>query len=463
MYIINKHLHILKLIKNNPELKLKEIADLLDMNQQHLKLYLQDIYFELYNLSSTNISTEILLDKIYSFSSAKSKLKKVQIFSKNDKIFYMVFRLLRDHTVKLSCLSEELEITKRNLNYYLKEISPSLKKYNLKICVSNKGIKLLGSPYSKKKFTQNLIFKFLIEREFLPKKIRNEVLNFLKIDNFHSLKKDIYNIIDFLKCDCLNHNIYAFLSLYLAFKDKSKNNIIKTISLDKSLKYKPSHYTKDFFFNLFKFLQNSNFKNLNINYINEFFFLINSFYFYKYKFNENTLKNGKKISDIFFKYTGKKIKHNSIFYNKLIPWIGYCELKKIFSIDDMSFLNFNLMHLSNSNILKMTKEISLILPFFTLFEGISLWYQLSSHEIKQEHNILVFKNLSQTTLPLIVNEIYKKHSIKINNSINVRFLKEYLLNNNIDNIITVENFKIHNNNINIKNLFLPLPNYKKST
>lgn len=461
MYIINKHLHILKLIKNNPTLKLKEMADLLDMSQQHLKLYLQDIYCELYNLPIDNISIDKIIHQIYSFQDSKNKLRKVQTFSKNDKIFYMIFRLLKDKIVKLSLISQELETTKRNLNYYLKEISESLKVYNLKIYVSNKGIQLMGSIYSKKKFTQNFIFKFFIEKEFFPEKIRTEVFYYFKIDNFNLLKKDIYKIIDILKCDCSTHNIYAFLSLYLAFKDDSKTSLIENISFNRFLRYKLNYYELSFFYDIFYFLKNSSFKNLNINYISNFFYLIDYLYFSKYNFNEKIFLDAKIIGSIFSKYIGNQIKYNQNFYNKINPWINYCQLKNNFSIDDMSFLNFNLSNLSNSNILNMTKEINSIIPYFTLFEGISLWYYFANSENENDNNIFVFKNLNSEILPALIKEIYKKHNIKITTSINLRFLKEYLLNNSVDNIITIENFKISDTNINIKNLFLPLPNYKK--
>ncbi len=47
MYINNRHLQILDLIKNNPNFNLKDIENILDMSQQHIKLYLVDIYDEI--------------------------------------------------------------------------------------------------------------------------------------------------------------------------------------------------------------------------------------------------------------------------------------------------------------------------------------------------------------------------------------------------------------------------------
>ncbi|MGL5625576.1 hypothetical protein, partial [Cetobacterium sp.] len=70
-------------------------------------------------------------------------------------------------------------------------------------------------------------------------------------------------------------------------------------------------------------------------------------------------------------------------------------------------------------------------------------------------------NLPATIIPSLINEIYKKHNIKIIAYMNLKEFKQYKKFNSIDTIITVENFKIYNNNIPIKNLFFPIPNFKK--
>lgn len=143
------------------------------------------------------------------------------------------------------------------------------------------------------------------------------------------------------------------------------------------------------------------------------------------------------------------------------PWINYSYLKSHFCIDDPAFLNINLIYFANSNIYEMTKEINQILPGFTLFETIFLWYYFSESEHNETNNIFVFKNLPSTIIPSLINEIYKKHNIKINNYVNIREFNEYQKYNHIDSIVMVENFKIYNNNIPVKNLFFPIPNFKK--
>ncbi|MGL5089298.1 MAG: hypothetical protein ACRC6Z_07640, partial [Cetobacterium sp.] len=112
----------------------------------------------------------------------------------------------------------------------------------------------------------------------------------------------------------------------------------------------------------------------------------------------------------------------------------------------------------DSNVSTLTKEIHDIIPSFTIFEGLSLWYELAETENNSIKNIFVFKSLNIKTLPIIVNEIYKKHNIIISESINIKVINKYLESNHVDNIITVENLKFYNKNINVQNVFFPIPN-----
>ncbi|MGL6118921.1 MAG: hypothetical protein ACRC0V_00285, partial [Fusobacteriaceae bacterium] len=260
MYITSKHIQILKLIKTNDELKVKDISCLFHISPQHVKLYLEDIYSEIYQSTPIDIKTNSLIEKISSSSNGKSALKKVQQFSKNEKLFYLLFRLIKDKTVNISFISIELGITKRNLNYYLNEISPFLNEHHLKIITTNKGLKFFGNSYSLKKIKYYMIFKFLIEKNFLPIKIRNEVLSFLKIKNFYKLRKDLYSFINLIKIDTTTLNVISLFSFFMAFRGNDNDKKIKDLDISTSLKYKPINFTNEFFFKILYFLKTSSFK-----------------------------------------------------------------------------------------------------------------------------------------------------------------------------------------------------------
>ncbi|WP_298065013.1 hypothetical protein [uncultured Cetobacterium sp.] len=143
MYINTKHLQILKTIKNNQVSNLRDISDIFSLSNQHAKLYLEDIYYELFQNLSRDLKPDLIINQIKKFSNAKNILKKSQQFTKNQKIFYLIFRLVNDKKIKLSHICEDLNLTKRNLNNYLKSISNVFSLYNLTIIITNFSKKFL--------------------------------------------------------------------------------------------------------------------------------------------------------------------------------------------------------------------------------------------------------------------------------------------------------------------------------
>ncbi|WP_047395888.1 hypothetical protein [Cetobacterium sp. ZOR0034] len=461
MYINNRHLQILKLIKNNNNLTSKEIGDLFSMSAQHTKLYLEDIYSKLYNSEASDIKSTTLIEKISSSKNSRNKLKKTQEFSKNEKIFYLLFRLIKDKYINLSKISDELGITKRNLNYYLTEISIIMKNYNLKFKATNKGLQLIGTNFSFKHLTYLLTFKFCIEKEFLPTKIRNEVISFLKIDNFCLLKKDIYSFMSLISSEYTTHKTSSIFSFYFAFRVRDNEVKIGDMSEEFIYRHKPAHFEDEFFKKIVYFFKNSSFKYLNTNSISELITIIDTIYYSHRKFQKQELNKSVQLRPIFAKYLGDQIYKNNSFFTIINPWVYYTALRARFSIEDSAFLKLNLEHIYNSNVLSLTKEINSIIPNFTIFETLSVWYQLSEFEDNSIKNIFIFRDLNINIVPIIVNEIYKKHNIKISEYINVRSLRKYLKENSVDNIITVENIKLYDSSLNVKNIFFPIPNYKK--
>ncbi len=451
----------MKLIKINPYLTSKEIGNLFSMSPQHTKLYLEDIYSELYNSDSLEIKSNTLIEKIFLSKNAKIRLRSVQELSKNEKIFYFLFCLIKNRVVNLSNLSNELNITKRNLNHYLNESLPILKTYRIKIKTTNKGLHLIGNNFAIKRLTYILTFKFCIEKEFLPLKLRSEIGTFLKIDNFDIIKKDIYSFVSLVCKEDATRKMQSFFSFYFAFKVKGDESKIGDMDETYFYRHKPAHFENTFFKKIIFFLKYSSFKNLSTNSISELIRIIDIIYYSHRKFEKSDIQKATLLKPIFAKYIGNQIYKNNRFYTLINPWIYYTSLRNQFSIEDSSFLKLNLQHIYNSNVLTLTKEINTIIPNFTIFETLSIWYQLSEFEDKSIKNIFVFRDLNINIISIITKEIYKKHNIKISESINIRSLNRYLKENRVDNIITVENIKFYDSNLNIKNLFFPIPNYKK--
>lgn len=459
MYINSKHLQILKLIKSNQNITINEIGQIFSLSSQYTKLHLEAIYLELFNNSSPKES--LLIKQIYNFPNSKNCLRQVQQFTKDQKIFYLIFKLITNRQIKLLHISKELDITKRNINNYFNKVNSILAFFSLKVNISNKGVRIIGDDYSLKKITLLIIFKFLIEKDFLPLKFRKEALLFFKIKDFSKIKKDIIEFSLTIGTDISEYHYFTLFAFFYTFCKKNSLETLKNISLEQSLKYKPSRYTECFFLKIISLLKKSTFSTLPHKNIDSLFNIIDIFFYSKTQYDQSSRVLAKNIRSIFSKYLGENISNNENFFPLITPWLHYCQIKSILFIDDASFLNINLKGISNSNLFKMMKEIQKLVPNFTLYETLFLWYKLYYSQHNNKTNILVYKNISSSIISTIVDEIYKTHNIPIHNSVNIRFINQYLKENQVDNIVTIENLNIYNKNIPIINISFPIPIYNK--
>ncbi|WP_330111380.1 hypothetical protein VSU16_07145 [Cetobacterium somerae] len=460
MYINSKHLQILKVIKSNPNISISEIGKLFSLSSQYTKLHLETIYLELFK-DSLLPKDSLLISKIYNALNSKNKLRQVQQFTKNQKIFYLLFKLVTNKHIKLLHISKDLNITKRNINNYFYKINNILSFFSIKLNISNKGVKITGNDFSIRRITLFVIFKFLIEKDFLPPLFRKEALSFFKIKKFSQLKKDIINLSIAIGSETSEYHYFTIFSFFYSFCDNDSLNSLNDVSLEKIFKYKPSRHTDYFFLKIVTFLKKSNFSTLPTKYLDSFFNIIDIFFYSKTQYSKTTNSLVKQIQPIFYKYLGNQVSSKKDFFTLLTPWIEYCHIKSLFFIEDSSFLNINLNDISNSNLFKMVKEIQKLVPNFTLYEAVFLWYKLYFNQHNIQTNILVYKNINSTIIPNIIDEIYKTHNIIIHHSINIRFMNHYLKTNKVDNIITIENLNIYNKNISIMNVSFPIPEYNK--
>ncbi|MGL4976429.1 MAG: hypothetical protein ACRC5G_00230 [Cetobacterium sp.] len=383
MYITSKHLQILKFIKNNSNFTLKDIADIFKMSPQYTKFYIEDIYSELYDISKEKLKIEEILHLINISTNSQNILRQNQYFTKNQNIFYILLLLAQNNSFKLGEVSDLIGVTTRNLNNYFPAIKEILNIFFLDLESSYRGFNLIGSDESINNFKFFLFFKFLIEKEFLPGRLRVDFLNFFKSENFKSLKREVES--DFIK------------------------------------------------------------------YINRY---SNQKYF------SNTIDEKiKSVLEIFTSYFGET--NNSDFMDVLKTHIFYCQLKDNLFIDDSYFLNLNLSSIVGSNFAELVKDIQNILPSFTILEGLTLWYSFFEKRQNEEKNIFIFKYLNKSIVPAILKEIYKKHNIIIKDYINISDLKNYLKENSVHNAITIENLNINREDVDVKNIFIPILNYEK--
>lgn len=54
MYITTKHLQILKFLNEHENITIKDLGSFLSLSNQHIKIYIDDIYFELFQKLQMN-------------------------------------------------------------------------------------------------------------------------------------------------------------------------------------------------------------------------------------------------------------------------------------------------------------------------------------------------------------------------------------------------------------------------
>ncbi|MGL5797961.1 MAG: hypothetical protein ACRCYT_07120 [Cetobacterium sp.] len=460
MYINSKHLQIFNLIKNNQNFNLNDISKIFNISPQRTKIYIQDIYSEFYQYNFDKQKTVSMIKEIQNFKNGKNVLRRAQVFTKDENIFYIIFHLAIEGHFKMSEISKDISITSRNLNNYTAKIQDVLMFFNLTVSTSNTGIKLIGSKYGIQRLQFFLYLKFLIEKNYLPKEIRKKIFQYFEVQNFSSFKREIAQISQFFKSDNLMFSKKILVAFYFVFKSKNTNKKIKDIHPSGAFKYCTKMSDKKFILDILKILKTENFGNLPAMHFTSLISIMTQSFYSGCFLNKTIVPIQEELNAIFSEHLGEtqNLKFNTI----LKSAIFYCKSKEILFIDDTFFLELNLDFIPNSNFLELTKEIQKKLPRFTIFECLMLWYSFNESDLKLEKNIFVYKNLSSNIISNLVKEVEKKNDTIINNSVNLLNLNSFLKTNDVDNIFIIENLNLKFDYISVKKVFIPFQKFKKN-
>ena len=201
--IYSKHLRVLSLLKFTGGRNLDFLESFLKLSKANLNLHIKDIYNSIPNVQKTN-KLEVMMKDVLKYKSLFSDLKKVQVISKEERVFFLILKILIDGSLNLENLSKQLDVSRRTLNGDLVDIKSEVDNFYLTIeSHTGKGVFLSGKNIDRKRALCCYIYKFLIEELYLPK-IFTDYFSFLfhndEIDLF--LKKDI----DKLRCFAYNNS-----------------------------------------------------------------------------------------------------------------------------------------------------------------------------------------------------------------------------------------------------------------
>lgn len=417
MYINSRHIRIAKFILNLDEFDFNILSKIFNISISTVNAYLKDIEYTLTG-KNTLKSTDEIVTLIKDNSNTLKILKNEQHITKSEKIDFMAFVFLYQQSVNLTDISNFLEISRRSLNNYLSEINSVLNFENLYLkSNSNLGLILEGHPDNRKNLLFGYTYKFLIEKDELPREIRDILAYILKKINLKNLKK-IFIDLDNQKNDYFIHKDYAIFIAYYFSYYHLENKEIESVD--------------SFYENLGNFIY----------------------------FNKNLHKDK---YNLFIKAIEKCTEDpetvNLIDYNKTLKWIWYNHLKVTFKIEDIGRF-ISIIKFIPTDIIDFVFQMKKEFNNFCFYEGINLYFMLkNSNFIKPKEkyrDIFVYKSISECMVINAKEKLENIYAFNFKKIINIQELKEYLKHNKIGCIVTVENLKLQN--YKEKHIHIPITN-----
>jgi hypothetical protein len=455
--ITTNHIRVYKLLSFLPNENLNFICNFLKLNKQNVILYIKQIYSYINDDNSSVLINEII-EKIISSPELIDILKEKQIFTREDRIFYIILKLLRDNKVNLNALSTTLHISRRTLNDDLIAAKKCLAHYNLNISsIPSKGIELTGTMDDIKTCALSYLFKFLIEFDELPLLMTRDYISFFEKNMYKNLNNDIDYFVNTFEFDLFINNKKLIKSLYIVYNYNSHGQKIKNLSLNEFKNYFQEIFIPKHLEKAYNFFKNSSLGDLSIKYI-DFLILTLKFCNGSLKKDNFSLKNDLHKIKKTFSNIGFKVSQDN-FLEKFLHRINISSNQSLFlSMIDLSFLNLNLnikIKLECYQIFIELRKIYYNIQFSNVIY-IYLW-NLNRNNLKETINtIVVFKDLPKFLHPVIKNSFLLKENIKISQFVRYLELDSYLIEKDNYFFITFENLNLETKYSFIKYYSLPL-------
>lgn len=429
MYLNSKHMQIALVIKQSEVNDYKVLSKLLGITPSSFFSYIRDLEKIIYNES--NIDIKILIKIFREDSNLIYKIKKVQSLTKDERIIFIIFKLLNERFINISKVAEQLNVTRRTLSYDLAKIKIKISTYNLQLDgYKNLGLVLSGDEVYIRRMFLGYIIKYFIEKDFLPKIMRTQFGAFLKQNNFKNISKAT-SYIESKVDDNFYYNEIILNSSIMAFSTNLIDKKIHSFKISPSFEVNILEELSDYFTEILK---------------NRYYTLD----FYPDKLNDYIL-NLEVILSKFF-----DLNFNKAIYDKvpLKKWIIFLLVKEIFEIRDNYFMNI-LIDDFPEKIFKLTSKIKNKIPSVTIYEGFIIYFfminiiNLSKQEkLSLNKYIFVYRNIPSSLANMIIKKLEKLYSIKFKDVVKFNDLKNYVKYNTPTAVYSIEEFDLKTLNIN---------------
>lgn len=445
MKINSVHIKIVKIIQSYKFIAFEDLCESLSLNNFTVKNYLKEIelYLELkdYNLSIGEIITEIFSDKKLIY-----RLRKDQEFTKQERIDYLIFKILKEDIVNLSDVAKDIGVSKRTLNYHLVEIKEFMSSYKAEIKFSKNGILLCTTNYKKAMILYMFLFKITSERIFFVHKFRKEITDYVhksklkKHTNYRILYKKICEIISPIYSE---YSYHVFNCVYLSFWEFEGDKTIKNLTDEKLLRYKPTYLDKKKYYKIIEILKLTPLGNLQAIFLDYLFLNLAHCTYTCKQFPDFVVKKSLEIKPYISEFIGDNNFKDKNYITFVAPWVHYAYIR-----DKLKFFDFYyaVTGLNFPNTLKVRKTIGNIrkhVPLFSRFDLFLFSYIFKSYEkYKLKNKVLVYDKIPKKIIDIIAENLELTHNISIVKIVSLNEFYYFYEENSIDCIVTVENLNI---------------------
>ena len=443
-----KHLRVLKLLYFTNGENLDFIESVLEVSRPNLNNYLKEIHSLIPEKEKTG-KMDIIIKDVIEKKELLNLIRDKHTVSKEDRIFFLILKLLIDSTLNLDSLSDFLKISRRTLNADLKNMREDLAIFELKIeSQAGRGIFLEGEKINKKRALCCYIYKYFVEEEFLPEIFKSNFSS-IKIDPEigKHLMDDIEKIMANSNFDMFFYNRVLLLSFYISFKyikfeDCKEEYPYNTLEFTLNDRFCFETYfdrtlSKEELPDFYNFLHNSLFKHISFDDIGSFLNILKicrGNFIEENIFLDDHLLNWRKIikNSLNMDLTSQQEEE----LTNHITRLGFSSKQKHYlTVYELHFLNLNMNSHTANSCIALYKEFKKYYWNISFMDVMVIYFVLNSPiKTKNKKITILYKTIPKYMLENMKEKLEHKYNITILDFVNIHFFEEYKKHNKVKTI-----------------------------
>lgn len=442
--ICSKHLRVLNLLNFTEGNNLDFLENFLELSRANLNVYLKDLYSSIPDINKTN-KVDLMIKEILNCNDLFSILKKQQVISKNERVFFLTLKLLVKGSLNLETLSKKLDVSRRTVNGDLTDIKKDLENFQLIIeSHTGKGVFLTGENINRKRALSCYIYKYLIEEQYLPP---------IFIDYFHSLihnseidtflLKDIEKLLTLSNMDnffCNRELLKAFYISFKYFDDLGNNynntfgNILKDFSIFNF--YFSKLFSNDDLNSFYNILHHSLFKDIDFNEIPYFLNILKictgSFPEEAIYFEDHLISWNAASKKILNRHLTSK---EELALKKIILRVGFSSRQKHYiPVQEFLFFNLNIEKEIIHKCISLFTELKQYYWNLSFNDIVSVFFIMNCIKEDKKEVVVVYKDVPRYIVENLKDRLEYKYNIFIKDFVTMPLFENFKKNNSVKTV-----------------------------